>query len=147
MMKLCLSIFKNPIVREIDIMANTFKEVKKFMETADVTMVGLHYMDENYPKRMTHIYDSKRECNVHLEMSEDVNTHSIIGKLYFIDDDEVYMIRVKNGVADYNNPFSISMNTNVTDREFRLACSHAFGSYAPFMFNVIGDMASIGANL
>ena len=128
-------------------MSNTFKEIKKFMETAEVNMVGLHYMDDQYPKRMVHIYDSKRECNIHLEMSEDMNTQAILGKLYFVDDNEVYMIRVRDGVADYNNPVSVSMDTNVDDRNFRLTCSHAFGSYASFMYDIIQKMASAGANL
>lgn len=125
-------------------MNNTFKDVKKFLESAEVTMVGLHYMNETYPKRMVHIYDSKNECNVHLEMSADMTEQVIVGKLYFVDEAEVYMIRVENGIADFDHPVNVPMDTDINDKRFALTCSQAFGVHAPIMLNVIRDMALSG---
>ena len=109
----------------------TFKDVKKFIETAEVNSVGYHKLQTDYPANVVHIYSSKRECNILTchNNPEDIDS-IVIAKIYF-DDDEVSMIPVMKGGADYDNRIIVPITTtcDIDDPNFVCHCSLAFGCY------------------
>ena len=107
-------------------------------------------LDISYPARFIHIYNSKREFNVITSTGGNPDIGDVIGKIYFVSNDKVSMIRVNNkGIADYDHPVFISIDTNCNadDPDFIKQCSLAFGVYAKVMAKVINYMASIGSKM
>ena len=126
-------------------MAETFKDVKTFIETAKVDEYGYYTFSANdkYPKTIIHIYNTKRECNVIRKHSSDPGDETIIGKLYF-DNDEVSMIGVKYGVADYDNTVRCHVLSEITSDECYNKFHRAFKMFSSPMYYTVKVMALEG---
>jgi len=127
----------------------TFKDVKKFLEKAPVNDIGYHFMNDDYPQQIIHIYNSKRECNIINKNSNGVETEEVIGKIYFIDDFEVSMIRVNKGIAYYDDLVVIDIDTIINDEEsdFITICKNAFSLRGIYMCDIINKMAQLGSTM
>jgi len=121
----------------------TFKDVKKFIENAPVDDHGYHSMNFDSLARHVHIYNSKNECNI-IASGSIPDEGLPIGKLYF-DDEEVSMIRVDNGYANYDDVTYIPVECLVeNDMVFRGMCIEAFGRNGNLICDTIIQMAIIG---
>jgi hypothetical protein len=119
----------------------TFRHIKKYLETADVTEFGFHDLDRgsDYPKQIIHIYSSKSECNIINKQSDDITSEVIMGKLYFRDDDEVCMIRVRNGIADFDNPIVVSINEDIQNSNSIIGAFRPYGRAIQRILKVMAE--------
>ena len=120
------------------------KDVKTFLTNVKIdNMCGMYSMDEQFPRRTLKVYDDKHEVNVILDMSANIATSVIIGKLRF-DGDKVSMIQVNKWVPENAASIMMSVNIDVEGSEFLDLCNKSYGPYGPMMYNVIMEMVDRG---
>ena len=118
----------------------TFREVKKFLETAERDDIGYHYMDKDIPRRIVHIYEGRNEANIHIDETGNICHDIIIGKIYF-DNNRVTLVPVLRGYANFDNGVKVAIDTNINDISFNAICSKAYGIYASRMKDIFIEMA------
>lgn len=94
----------------------TFEDLQKYIKTVNRDQVGMHYpmakgAQQNYPVYTLHIYDGMRQVNLCMSQGPDAMPISIAN--FIFDEDEVSMIQVRLGVADYDNPLRVPITTPI----------------------------------
>lgn len=121
----------------------TFAHVKKFFENADRDEFGYYNLGPVFLNSKIHIYDNFREGNICLVNSES-DQELIICKIYFNDDETVSMIPVNNGIAEYDNKITFSINTVINSGTFKYLCKYINSIYAGPLEICIAAMAISG---
>lgn len=124
----------------MDTKLKTFKDIKKFLETAERDEIGYHYMNKNFPKIIIHIYDGYREANIHIDQDGNICHDMIIGKIYF-DNDRVSLIPVNRGCALYDESVKVNIDTDINDINVSKILNRVYKSYSAIMKNVLINMA------
>lgn len=94
----------------------TFEDLLEYIKTANRDPVGMHYpmnqgAQQNYPVYALHIYDGMHQVNVC--MAQYPNTMPISIANFIFNENEVSMIQVRLGVADYDNPLRVPITTPI----------------------------------
>lgn len=112
----------------------TFRDLSNFIQTAERDSSGYHILNERWS---LHIYNNLHQVNVNCKFN---GVNESVANFIF-DEDDVTIVSVDNGRADYDNPISINIDTPIdVDRNNVQRWNRHLGNLAGQVKEVLRDM-------